>query len=314
MADFKPVLVKQQSSGTYPPYTPTFAVPREYNDIVLEWDVPSRIAVITMNRPQIQNALSPTLLEEMIDALRLIEDNDEMSCAILRSSGEHFSSGGDFAAFANKDLLTQRWYFELTPKMLTSMMNSTIPIIGAVRGNCCALGIALAGGCDIVLSSDTASFFLPGGRMGFGCFTPTAGAYKSVHRKRLLEMLLTAKPYGAEWARESGLVNQVCPDAELEPIAWEMAKTIAANAPLVTRWSKQFFYHIQEMEQRQAFRYGTDLITMQSLTRDGGEGQNAFLQKRKPEWEGRKGGSARGDVHAPEEEHVWKVGKETRRR
>jgi enoyl-CoA hydratase/carnithine racemase len=314
MTDFKPVLVKQQSSGTYPPYTPSFAVPREYNDIVLEWDVPSHIAVITLNRPQVQNALSPTLLEEMIDALRLIEDNDDMSCVILRSSSEHFCSGGDFHAFANKDLLTQRWYFELTPKMLQVMMNSTIPVIGAVRGNCCALGIALAGGCDIVLASDTASFFLPGGGMGFGCFTPTAGAYKSVHRKRLIELLLTARPHSAEWAQESGLVNHVYPDADLDAMALEMAKTIASNAPLVMRWSKQFFYHIQEMEQRQAFRYGTDLITMQSLTRDGSEGQSAFLEKRKPDWQGRKGGSARGDVHAPEEEHVWKVGKETRRR
>lgn len=314
MPDFKPALVKQYSSGTYPPYIPSFTVPCEYNDIVLEWDVPSHIAVVTMNRPRVQNALSPTLLEEMIDALLLVEEHDEMSCLILRSSGEHFSSGGDFHAFANKDLLTQRWYFELTPKMLIEMMNSSIPVIGAVRGNCCALGLALAGCCDIVLASDTASFFLPGGNMGFGCFTPTAGAYKSVHRKRLMELLLTAKPHDAEWARESGLVNHVYPDTELDSRAWEMAKTIASNAPLVTRWSKQFFYHIQEMEQRQAFRYGTDLITLQSLTRDGSEGQNAFLEKRKPEWQGRKGGSARGDMHAPEEEHVWKVGKETRRR
>jgi len=314
MTEFKPALVKQQSSGTYPPYTPSLTVPREYNDIVLEWDPLSHIAVITLNRPHVQNALSPTLLEETIDALRLVEENDEMSCVILRSSGEHFCSGGDFNAFANKELLTQRWYFELTPKTLQVMMNSTVPVVGAVRGNCCALGLALAGGCDIVLASETASFFLPGGQMGFGCFTPTAGSYKSIHRKRLMELLLTAKAHNAEWARDAGLVNHVYPDAEMDAAAWEMAKTIASNAPLVVRWSKQFFYHIQEMEQRQAFRYGTDLITMQSLTRDGNEGQNAFLQKRKPDWQGRKGGSARGDVHAPEEEHVWKVGKETRRR
>jgi enoyl-CoA hydratase/carnithine racemase len=314
MTEFKPVLVKQQSSGTYPPYTPSFNVPREYNDIVLEWDTLSHIAVITLNRPEVQNALSPTLLEETIDAVRLIEENDDLSCIILRSSGEHFSSGGDFQAFANKDLLTQRWYFELTPKMLQMMMNSTVPVVGAVRGNCCALGVAIAGSCDIVLASETASFLLPGGGVGFGCFTPTAGAYKSLHRKRMAELLFTARPRSAEWARDAGLVNYVHPDAELDGMAWEMAKTIASNAPLVVRWSKQFFYHIQEMEQRQAFRYGSDLITMQSLTRDGNEGQNAFLEKRKPSWQGRAGGSARGDVHAPEEEHVWKVGKETRRK
>jgi len=312
--DFKPTVVRLQSSGTYPPYTATLAVPREYNDLVMEWEVPSHVAVITLNRPEVLNALSSTLIEETIDALRLIDDNDDMSCTILRSSSEHFCSGGDFKAFANKDLLTQRWYFEMTPRLLQVMTSAAVPIIAAVRGTCCALGVSLAGSSDIVLASDTASFFLPGGGMGFGCFTPTAGVYKSLLRKRMFELLLTAKPHPAEWARESGLVNYVYPDAELDTRAWELAKTIAANAPLVVRWSKQFCYHVQDIDERHALRYASDLITMQSLTRDGYEGQNAFMEQRKPVWQGRKGGSARGDVHAPEEEHVWKVGKEVRRK
>ncbi|MBN1857247.1 MAG: enoyl-CoA hydratase/isomerase family protein [Dehalococcoidia bacterium] len=312
--DFKPTVVKQQSSGTYPPYTPTFVVPREYNDIVLEWDTETHVAVITLNRPAVQNALSPTLMEETIDALRLIEDNDDINCAMLRPAGEHFCTGGDFNAFTNKDLMTQRWYFELPPKLLQVMTGSTVPIVGLVRGNCCAFGVALAGSCDIVLASESASFFLPGGGVGFGCFTPTVGAYKSVLRKRMFELLLTSRPHSADWAHDAGLVNYVHPEEEIEQKTWEMTKLIASNAPLVVRWEKQFFYQIQDLDERHAFRYGTELITMQSLTRDGNEGQNAFLQKRKPVWEGRKGGGARGDVHSPEEEHVWKVGKEGRRK
>lgn len=312
--DYTPVVVRQQSSGTYPPYVSTFARPREYNDIVLEWDTESHVAVITLNRPGVQNALSPTLLQEAIDACRLIDDNDEISCCILRSSGENFCSGGDFKSFTNKDLLTQRWYFELTPKLLQVMASISVPIVGAVRGNCCALGVALAGHCDIVLASDTAGFYLPGGGVGFGCYTPTAGVYKSLPRKRMAELLLTSKPHSAEWARDAGLVNYVYPDDELDARAWEMANTICSNAPMVVRWEKQFLNFVQDSDERHALRYGIDLITMQSLTRDASEGQNAFLEKRKPVWQGRKGGSARGDVHAPEEEHVWKVGKETRRK
>ena len=312
--DFNPTVVKQQSSGTYPPYVPTFAVPREYNEIVLEWDIQHHIAIITLSRPGIQNALSPTLLEEAIDACRLIDDNGEISCCILRSSGENFCSGGDFKSFTNKDLLTQRWYFELTPKLLQVMASISVPIIGAIRGNCCALGVALAGHSDIVLASETASFFLPGGGVGFGCYTPTAGVYKSLPRKAMAELLLTSRPHSAEWARDAGLVNYVYPDAELDARAWEMANTICSNAPMVVRWEKQFLNYVQDVDERHALRYGIDLITMQSLTRDASEGQNAFLEKRKPVWQGRKGGSARGDVHAPEEEHVWKVGKEGRRK
>jgi 1,4-dihydroxy-2-naphthoyl-CoA synthase len=100
----------------------------------------------------------------------------------------------------------------------------------------------------------------------------------------------------------------------LDRKAWEMATVISANAPLVVRWEKQFLNFVLDVDERHAFRYGTDLITMQSLTRDASEGQNAFLEKRVPVWQGRHGGSARGDVHSPEEEHVWKVGKEVRRK
>jgi len=312
--DFDPAVVRQQSSGTYPPYVPIFTVVKDYNDIVLEWSTQSHIAVITMNRPHVQNALSPTMLEESIDALRLIQDNDEISCTLLRPAGEHFCSGGDFHSFANKDLLTQRWYFDLTPKLLQAMMASSVPVISVVRGNCCALGVALAGGSDIVLAADTAAFQLPGGNVGFGCYTPTAGVYKSLPRKMMAELLLTSARHSAEWAHEAGLVNHVYPDSELDAKAWEMATVIAANAPLVVRGEKQFLNFVLDIDERHAFRYGTDLITMQSLTRDASEGQNAFLEKRKPVWQGRRGGSARGDVHAPEEEHVWKVGKEVRRK
>jgi enoyl-CoA hydratase/carnithine racemase len=312
--DFDPAVVRQQSSGTYPPYVPTFTVVKEYNDIVLEWSTQSHIAVITMNRPQVQNALSPTLLEESIDALRLIQDNDDISCTLLRPAGEHFCSGGDFHSFTNKDLLSQRWYFELTPKFLQAMMASTVPVISVVRGNCCALGVALAGSSDIILASDTATFQLPGGNVGFGCYTPTAGVYKSLPRKMMAELLLTSARHSAQWAHEAGLVNHVYPDSELDRKAWEMATVISANAPLVVRWEKQFLNFVLDIDERHAFRYGTDLITMQSLTRDASEGQNAFLEKRVPVWQGRHGGSARGDVHSPEEEHVWKVGKEVRRK
>jgi enoyl-CoA hydratase/carnithine racemase len=192
------------------------------------------------------------------------------------------------------------------------MTDSTVPIIGVVKGSCCAFGLGLAGSCDILFASDNASFFLPGGDVGFGCFTPCVGAYKAVQRKRMFELLITARPHSAQWAYDAGLVNYVYPEEEVDKKAWEMAELIGEHAPLVVRWEKQLFYTIQDMEHHKAFRYGTDVITLQSLTRDGYEGQTAFLEKRKPVWMGRKGGSVRGDMFAPEEEHHWHVGEEER--
>ena len=310
--EFSPVKVRPSEAGVYPSYQPSLEVPKQYRDIVLEWDLERHVAVLTLNRPEVYNALSVTLMEETIDALHLVGAEEEIACIILRPAGEHFCTGGDFNAFTGKDLLTQRWYFEIPPKLLQAMTDSTVPIIGVVKGSCCAFGLGLAGSCDILFASDSASFFLPGGDVGFGCFTPCVGAYKAVQRKRMFELLITARPHSAQWAYDAGLVNYVYPEEEVDKKAWEMAELIGEHAPLVVRWEKQLFYTIQDMEYHKAFRYGTDVITLQSLTRDGYEGQTAFLEKRKPVWMGHKGGSARGDMFAPEEEHHWHVGEEER--
>jgi enoyl-CoA hydratase/carnithine racemase len=311
--EFNPVVARKNEAGVFAIYQPTLEVPKQYKEIVLEWDLEKHVAVVTLNRPDVYNALSVEIMEETIDALHMAEENSEISCIILRPAGEQFCTGGDFNRFTGKDLLTQRWYFEIPPKVLRTMMDITVPIIGVIRGNCCAFGLGICGSCDIVFASDNSVYFLPGGDVGFGCFTPCVGAYKSVQRKRMFELLITARPHSAQWAYDAGLVNYVYPDEEVDRKAWEMAELIGEHAPLVVRWEKQFFYAIQDMEHHKAYRYGTEVITMQSLTRDGYEGQTAFLQKREPVWKGSKGGSVRGDTFVPEEEHVWHVGDEERK-
>jgi len=308
--EFEPVIVKKNEVGVFPSYQPTLPVPRQYKEIVLEWDLEKHVAVVTLNRPETHNSLSVTLMKEVVDALRLAEDNDEISVVILRPAGEHFCTGGNFPDFTGKDLLTQRWYFEIPVEVLVTMMDMTKTVIGAIRGHAWAFGCALAIGTDITIASETADFCLPGGNVGFGCMTPVVAVYKAALRKKCFELLLSARPFPAQEAKESGIVNKVVPDAQLDKEAWEMASLIGGHAPIVVRWEKQLFNTIQDMEHHKAYRYATEMITMNSLTADGYEGQMAFLEKRKPVWRGRKGGGVRGDTFAPEEEHSWYIGEE----
>ncbi|MEA3253641.1 MAG: enoyl-CoA hydratase-related protein [Chloroflexota bacterium] len=312
--EFNPVVVRKNSTGVFPPYQPTLSVPKKYKDIVLEWDLEKHVAVVTLNRPDVRNALSVTLMEETIDALHMAEEKAEISCVILRPAGEHFCAGGDFNDFTGKDLLTQRWYFQIPVEVLQTMLDITVPVIGAVRGAAWAFGCAIAAGCDLTLASESAQFCLPGGRVGFGCLSPIVAAYKPVLRKRAFELLVRSEPMSAQWACESGLVNKVVPDEELDKEAWAWAKSIGEHAPLATRWEKQVFNTIQDMEHHKAYRFGADSIVMNSLTGDGYEGQTAFLEKRKPMWKGRKGGGGRGDMFQPEEEHRWNVGDEEKKK
>ena len=141
--EFNPVVVDPEVKGAS--YQPSLDVPKQYNHIVLEWDLEKHVAVITFNRPEVHNALSVTLMEETIDALGIIERNDEVSCAIIRSAGGTWCTGGDFNDFTGKDLLSQRWYFEIPPRVLIAMTDATVPIIiRAIKGNCCTFGRVLS--------------------------------------------------------------------------------------------------------------------------------------------------------------------------
>lgn len=283
----------------------TREVPKQYETIILEKDKEAKVAILTMNRPKVNNALSVKLVKEIIDALYLAEEDDEVNAIILRSSGKNFCAGGDFNAFTGKDLLTQRWYFERIMEMQETISGITKTVIGAVRGHAWAVGCALAVSCDLTIASDNADFCLPGGNVGFGCLLPIVGVYKGVLKKKAFELLIMAKPFSAKWAEGAGMVNKVVPDQELDDEVWRWATEIAEHAPIVVRWEKQVFTTIQDMEHHKAYRYGTDMITINSLTADGYEGQMAFLEKRKPVWKGHKGGGVRGDTFAPEEEHSW---------
>lgn len=284
-------------------YQITKEVPKQYETIILEKDREAKVAIVTMNCPEKNNALSVKLMKEIIDALHLAEGDDEVNVIILRAAGKNFCTGGDVNEFTGKDLLTQRWYFEIPVEVLETIRDITKPVIGAVRGHAWAFGCALAVSCDLTIASDTADFCLPGGDVGFGCMTPMVGVYKGVFKKKVFELLMMSKPFSAQWAEKCGMVNKVVPDGELDKEVWEMAAEIAEHAPIAVRWEKQVFNTIQDMEQHKAYRYATEMLTMNSLTADGYEGQIAFLEKRKPVWRGRQGGSVRGDKFVPEEKH-----------
>lgn len=284
-------------------YQATREVPKQYETVILERDKEARVAILTMNRPEVHNALSVKLMRDIIDTLHVAEEDDEVSAIILRAAGEHFCTGGDFTEFTGKDLLTQRWYFEIPVKVLETIIDMTKPVIGAIRGHAWAFGCAVAVGCDLAIASESADFCLPGGNVGFGCLTPIVSVYRSATRKKAFELLITARPFSAQEAYEAGMVNKVVPDAELDKEVWELAAKIGQHAPLVVQWEKQVFNTIQDMEHHKAYRYGTEAIVLNSLTADGYEGQMAFLEKRKPVWKGRKGGGVQGDKFAPEEQH-----------
>ncbi|MCL0079880.1 enoyl-CoA hydratase-related protein [Dehalococcoidia bacterium] len=244
------------------------------------------IGILTLNRPQVRNALNAQLMEELLHALQEMEGS-EVGAVILKGAGESFCSGHDFSEFIGKTLMEYRAIFGKSVRILEAVAGMGKPVIAAVQGHATAMGCALAAGCDLAIASEDALFQTPGVNVGFACITPMAGIYRSLGRKKCLELILTGEAISAREAERAGLVNRVVPREKLEETAMEMAEKIAAKAPLAVRMGKQSFYRMADMEHSKAYAYAIEMISINASTEDGQEGMDAFREKRTPQWRGR---------------------------
>ncbi|HAZ31312.1 MAG TPA: enoyl-CoA hydratase [Dehalococcoidia bacterium] len=244
------------------------------------------IGVLTLNRPQVRNALNAQLTEELLNALQEMEGS-EVGAVILKGAGKSFCSGHDFSELIGKTLMEYRAIFAKSVRILEAIAGMGKPVIAAVHGHATAMGCALAAGCDLTIASEDALFQTPGVNVGFACITPMAGIYRSLGRKKCLELILTGDPIDAREAERNGLVNRVVPREKLEETAMEMAEKIAAKAPLAVGMGKQSFYRMADMEHSKAYAYAIEMISINASTEDGQEGMDAFREKRTPQWKGR---------------------------
>ncbi|MFC1941199.1 enoyl-CoA hydratase-related protein [Chloroflexota bacterium] len=258
----------------------------EYQTLIVEKK--NRVGVITLNRPEVRNALNAQLSEEMIEALQGFDKDPDVVVIIITGAGAAFCSGHDFSELQGKTLTDFRRTFGKSVQVLQTMAGISKTVIAAINGYATAMGCALAAGCDLVVASEEAKFQTPGVNIGFACVTPMAAIFRSVGRKKCLELIITGEAIDANEAERIGLVNKVVPQKDLEKAVFELAEKIASKAPLALQFGKQAFYAMADMEYDQAYKYAVEMISLNADTEDGRGGMAAFLEKRPmPEWKGR---------------------------
>ena len=257
-------------------------------------EVEDRLFLVTIERPDVMNALDPDTNFELDAAFNEFEQNDELWVAIITGSGDAaFSSGGDIRAMV--DARTDEDY-KVPPSGyggLTDRHGCFKPIIAAVNGIAFGGGFETALACDIIVASETARFGLPEPRIG------TAAVGSGMHRlvrdiglKTAMELLVTGKSIDAETALRLGIVNAVVPAGDLMDSAREYARQILKCAPLAIQATKQAAMQglacggIKEaMQAQHAQKF--DRLGRMMKSEDIREGLTAFMGKRKPEWKGR---------------------------
>ena len=253
----------------------------------LKFRVEDGIGFLTLNRPEKRNALSMSLMSEMIDVLESIRGNAEVRVVVIAAEGPVFSSGHDLSEMQEGDAVFYRSVFQACTDMMEAIRALPQPVIAQVQGMATAAGCQLVAACDLAVASREARFATPGVRIGLFCHTPQVPLSRAVGRKRALEMLFTGRPISAEEAERYGLVNRVVAAEELERETKALAAEIAKASPLVLALGKESFYRQVEKGEKEAYGYTKEMMSLNALTADAREGISAFLQKRKPEWKGK---------------------------
>ena len=252
------------------------------------YDKQDRIARLTINRPDVMNALHPPANAEMREAFEDFRDDNDVWVMILTGAGDRaFSAGNDLKYTAEHGHERRSHPTRIVPFAgITTDFECWKPMIAAVNGYALGGGLELALACDIIIAAEHAEMGLPEPRVGLVAPTGSHRLPRIVGMKRAMGMLMTAKRILASEAYRIGLVNEVVPLAELMSTADRWASEILACAPLSVRASKQLATEGADWPLDVAMSRNYGEYTRASRSEDFVEGSRAFAEKRKPNWKG----------------------------
>ena len=252
------------------------------------YEVSDSVGRITFNRPQARNAFTFRMYEQLGEICQLAENDSSVKVLLLTGAGEKaFAAGTDiseFKAFSTAEDALE--YESRIERVLSALENSRLPTIAAIAGVCTGGGFTIAGCCDLRIGASNARFGVPIGRTLGNCLSMSnyVRLVALLGPARVKDIIFTARLIEAEEACRIGLLGEVLPDYEsLLRRANELAQTVASQAPLTLRVTKEALRRIKEEMSPDEDR---DLILKCYMSSDFREGMDAFLNKRPPKWTG----------------------------
>lgn len=250
------------------------------------------LAWIVFNRPERRNAVSLEMWQALPDLVTQVAENNDLRVLLIRGAGvEAFISGADISQFGQvrSGPAATVGYDRATATALTALMNLEKPVIAMIHGFCFGGGCSVAAMCDLRLCADDARFSIPAARLGiaYGLERGAERLVQIVGAANASEILLTARVYTAEEAYHMSLVNRVVPKAELEAYTREYASKLASNAPLSMAAHKFFIRESGKASNLRDQEAGRAWLARCFASDDYKEGVAAFMEKRKPKFQGK---------------------------
>lgn len=240
------------------------------------------VGLITLNRPQVMNALNDTLMDELGVALTEFDRNATIGAIVITGNDKAFAAGADIAAMQNlsyidaycNDFITRNW---------EALRRVRKPVIAAVAGFALGGGCELAMMCDIIIAADNAKFGQPEIKLGI---LPGAGGTqrlpRAVGKAKAMELCLTARMMDALEAERAGLISRIVPLAQLQEEAMRVAHTIAGYSQPVVMMIKESVNRAYQSTLDEGLLFERRTFHAAFATTDQKEGMQAFLDKREP--------------------------------
>ena len=255
----------------------------------IRYELVDGVGTITLNRPDVHNAMNDLMRRELRRCFESVAEADDVRVVVVTGAGaKAFSAGADIREFVEPQAPTRFRDARRRVDFRAVMDRCPQPIIAAIGGYAFGGGLELALACDMRIAAANATLgltevnlaIIPGGG-------GTQRLPRIVGRGKALEMILTGARIPADEALRIGLVERVVPEGQALEAATELARTLAARAPVALRYAKEAVVKGLELPLADGLRLETDLSTLLRTTEDRVEGAKAFLEKRPPRWTGR---------------------------
>jgi len=255
-----------------------------YTTILTE--IRGHVGLITLNRPEAMNALNPTILRELMDALEAFDADDAIGAMVVAGSEKVFAAGADIKemAEASEEQMRQSPFIGLFDRIRKIKK----PVIAAVSGWALGGGCELAMSCDMIVASEKAKFGQP--EITIGVIPGAGGTQRltlAVGKAIAMEMVLNNRTLSAVEAFQFGLVNRVVPVESFLSAALSLAEEIAARAPVAVCAGKAAVDAVFEGSLTDGLSREKELFYSMFSTADQKEGMKAFIEKRKANWQGK---------------------------
>ena len=259
-----------------------------YETILLSKE--QKFATITLNRPEVRNAINMQMIREITAAIGLLSRDSKIRLIILNSQGDHFCSGADLtwmkAGMNQPEHQLMEESLELA-KLFRTIWESGAVTISSVKGYVPGGAIGLLAASDFVVAERSA--VLAFSELNLGLIPATIAPYvlRKAGFSRTSDWMMTGRPFDAMEARDAGLIQRICEEGSLETSTGELREELLAKGVDALRGLKQFLRQVEEINDPDELdAFTSRLIAEVRVSREAQEGMKAFFEKRKPDWDG----------------------------